>query len=54
MQEIEKRLSEMSAAGASDLLLTVGACPQLRVLGILRAVGQGAPSFFCRFSMNSY
>ena len=42
MQEIEKRLSEMSAAGASDMLLTVGACPQLRVLGNLRAVGEAS------------
>ena len=42
MQEIEKRLSEMSAAGASDLLLTVGARPQLRVLGNLRAVGEAS------------
>ena len=39
MWTIEQLLEQVSSAGASDLILTVGAPPQLRVLGSLRPVG---------------
>lgn len=39
MQAVEEFLELVSSAGASDLILTVGAPPQLRVLGRLQKVG---------------
>lgn len=39
MITIEELLGQMSATGASDLILSVGAPPQLRILGEMRAVG---------------
>ncbi len=37
MNDVKRLLAHMSAIGASDLILTVGAPPQYRVLGMLRA-----------------
>lgn len=39
MRNMQTLLAEMSAAGASDLILTVGAPPQLRILGALKPTG---------------
>ncbi len=36
MNDVKELLARMSAIGASDLILTVGAPPQYRVLGVLR------------------
>ena len=39
MWTIEELLGKVATAGGSDLILTVGAPPQLKVLGVLRPVG---------------
>lgn len=39
MWTIEQLLEQVSSTGASDLILTVGAAPQLRILGRLQSVG---------------
>lgn len=40
MWKIEEILAKMSSQGASDLIITTGAPPQLRVLGSLQPLGQ--------------
>ena len=39
MWTIEELLSKVSSAGGSDLILTSGAPPKIKVLGVLHSVG---------------